>query len=142
MKTTAFADASFGQNKKNRKSHTGYIIFVNRAPILWYSKQQKTVETRAFSAEHIALKTCIEAIEGLRFKLRILGIPLRNKTDQEDEPTCVYCDNKTVVTNGMKIESTLDKKHSSIAYHFTRYYVAAGIIALAWIDGKNNFADA
>ncbi len=38
---TAFVDASFAQNKKTRKSHTGFIIFVNRAPIvcwlLWCS---------------------------------------------------------------------------------------------------------
>ena len=30
---TAFVDASFAQNKKTRKSHSGFIIFVNRAPI-------------------------------------------------------------------------------------------------------------
>ena len=90
VKTTAFVDASFGQNKKNRKSHTGYIIFVNRAPILWYSKQQKTVETSAFSAEHIALKVCVEAIEGLRYKLRMFGVPLKGDRDDEDEKTCVF----------------------------------------------------
>ena len=127
--TTAFVDASFGQNKKNRKSHTGII-------------EQKTVETSAFSAEHIALKVCVEAIEGLRFKLRMFGIPLRAEDSDEDEPTKVYCDNKSVVQNASHVESTLDKKHSSVAYHFTRYCVAAGIIILGWIDGKNNIADA
>lgn len=39
VKTIAFLDASLGQNKKNRKPHASYIIFANRAPILWYSKQ-------------------------------------------------------------------------------------------------------
>ena len=58
VKMTAFVDASFGQNKKNQKSHTGYIIFANLAPILWYSKQQKTVETSAFSAKHIVKIMC------------------------------------------------------------------------------------
>ena len=140
--TTAFVDASFGQNKKNRKSHTGFIIFVNRASIIWYSKQQKTVETSAFSAEHIALKVCVETIEGIRFKLRMFGIPLRSKDSEEDEPTRVYCDNKSVVGNACRIDSTLDKKHSSVAYHFTRFCVAAGVIVLGWIDGKQNIADA
>ena len=36
-----------------------------------------------------------------------------------------------------KDESTLDEKHSSIAYPFTRY-----CLVLGWIDGKNNIADA
>ena len=35
---TAFVDASFAQNKKTRKSHTGFLIFVNRALIIWFSK--------------------------------------------------------------------------------------------------------
>ena len=37
---TAFVDASFAQNKKTRKSHTAFIIFVNRAPNRWFSKRQ------------------------------------------------------------------------------------------------------
>ena len=65
---TAFVDASFAQNKKTRKSHTGFLIFVNRAPIIWFSKRQSTVETSSFSAEFIALKACLQSIEGLRFK--------------------------------------------------------------------------
>ena len=63
---TAFCDASYGANKVNRRSHSGFIIFVNRAPIIWYSKRQNTVETSAFSSELIAMKICMEHIETLR----------------------------------------------------------------------------
>ena len=35
---TAFVDTSHGANIKTRRPHTGYIIFINRAPILWFSK--------------------------------------------------------------------------------------------------------
>mmetsp|Transcript_6495 Transcript_6495/g.15345 ORF Transcript_6495/g.15345 Transcript_6495/m.15345 type:complete len:176 (+) Transcript_6495:2011-2538(+) len=38
--STAWVDASHAANKMTRKSHTGYVIFLNRAPILWYSKRQ------------------------------------------------------------------------------------------------------
>ena len=62
VEISAFVDASHAANKKTRKSHTGYIIFVNSAPILWYSKRQNTVEASTFGAEFIALKTCVEAI--------------------------------------------------------------------------------
>ena len=57
-----------------RRSHTGYVVFLNRAPIVWYRKRQQTVETSALSAEFIALKVCLEAIENLRFKLRCFGV--------------------------------------------------------------------
>ena len=62
---TAFVDSSHGSNKVTCRSHMGYIIFVNRAPILWYSKHQNTVEASTFSSEFIALKVWVEAIVGL-----------------------------------------------------------------------------
>jgi len=46
--TTAYVDASHASIKKTRKSHTGYVIFVNRTPIIWYSKRQQTVEASTF----------------------------------------------------------------------------------------------
>ena len=134
--TTAYVDASHAANKKTRRSHSGYIIFVNRAPIIWYSKRQQTVEASTFSSEYIALKTCIEAIQTLRFKLRMFGVPM-----EEGDPTNIYCDNQSVVTNSSNVESMLNKKHNSIAFHYTRWNVAAGIVSIAWISTKENLAD-
>ena len=134
VSTTAFVDASHAQDKKTRRSHTGYVIFVNRAPILWYSKRQTTVETSTFSSEFIALKTCTEAITGLRVKLRMFGVPVL-------EETKILCDNLSTVRNSSRIESTLNKKHSAIAYHAVRWAVAAGIILVGWIETGCNIAD-
>ena len=89
---TAFVDASYASNKVIRRSHSGYIVFVNRAPIVWYRKKQNTVESSVFSAEFISMKVCIEALEGLRFKLRMFGVPL-----PKGEPCHVFCDNESVV---------------------------------------------
>ena len=49
--TTAHVDESFDSNKITRRSHAGFLIFVNCAPIKWYSKKQPTIESSAFSAE-------------------------------------------------------------------------------------------
>ena len=35
---TSYVDASHAANRKNRRSHSGFIIFLNRAPVMWYSK--------------------------------------------------------------------------------------------------------
>jgi hypothetical protein len=137
VKITVFVDASHGANKVTRRSHTGFIIFVNRAPIMWYSKRQQTVESSAFSSEFIALKIALESLEGLRFKLRMFGVPL-----PKGDPAQVYCDNEAVVKNSTKVESSLNKKHSSIAYHFTRWIVAASVATVAWIKSADNLADA
>ena len=132
--TTAFVDASHAQDKRTRRSHTGFVIFVNRAPVIWYSKRQNTVETSTFSSEFIALKTCVESIVSLRTKLRMFGVPIL-------EETKVLCDNLSAVRNSSKLESTLNKKHSAVAYHAVRWSVAAGIIKVGWIQTDLNIAD-
>ena len=35
---TCFVDANHGGNLKDQKSQTGVLIFINKAPIHWYSK--------------------------------------------------------------------------------------------------------
>ena len=73
--TTAFVGASHAANRVTRRSHSGHILFVNRAPVKWHSGRQNTVETSAFSSEFTAMKHCIEDIECSRFELRMFGIP-------------------------------------------------------------------
>ena len=104
---TAFVDAAHASDKRTRRSHTGYVIFINRAPILFYSKRQSTVESSTFSSEFIALKTCTESIIALRFKLRMFGVPING-------PALVLNDNQSTVNNSSKIESIFNKKHKSI----------------------------
>ena len=38
----AYVDANHAGNMANRRSHYGIIIYVNNAPISWYSKRQNT----------------------------------------------------------------------------------------------------
>ena len=140
VRTSAYCDSSHGANKVTRRSHSGHILFVNSAPVKWLSRRQQTVETSAFSSEFIALKQCIEDIEHLRFKLRMFGIPLYQ--DEDGDATCILCDNEGVVNNTSKVHSSLNKKHSSIAYHFARWNVAAGVCKIAWVPTTDNLADA
>ena len=132
---TAFVDASHAANKVTRRSHTGFIIFINRAPIIWHSKRQNTVESSSFSSEFIAMKSCVEHISALRYKLRMFGVSI-------DESAKILCDNQSVVTNSSKIGLTLSKKHCSIAYHAVRWAVAAAVISIGWIPTELNLADA
>ena len=135
VRTTAFVDASHAGDKRTRRSITGYIIFLNKAPIIWFSKKQNTVESSTFSSEFIAMKTCVEHIAALRFKSRMFGISVNGEAN-------ILCDDESVVNNCSKIESVLNKKHSSIAYHAVRWAVAAGIVRIGWINTNENLADA
>jgi hypothetical protein len=107
---------------------------MNSAPILWHSKRQGTVETSVFGAEFVAMKTGNEASRGLRYKLRMMGIPL-------DGPTYIFGDNMSVIHNTQRPESVLKKKSIAICYHFMRESVAMGECLTAHIRSEDNPAD-
>jgi hypothetical protein len=134
IQINAFIDASHARNKITRRSHTGILIYLNKAPIILYSKSQRTVEFSTFGAEFIALKTGTELIKSLRYKLRMMGIPI-------DGPANVLVDNDSVVKNSTTPSSMLQKKHNSICYHFVREAVAARIIRIAFIASSENLAN-
>lgn len=131
---TMFCDASHATDLVTRRSTTGILFFLNGAPIKWYSKRQNTIESSTFGSEFVALKIAVEMNDGLRYKLRMFGIPL-------DGPTNGFCDNESVVRNTTVPESTLQKKHNSIAYHKCRESVALGAIRIKHERGKFNCSD-
>jgi hypothetical protein len=130
---SCFVDADHAGCRETRRSHTGFLIFVNRAPILWFSKRQNTVEASTYGSELLAMRLSIEMIEGLRYKLRMMGVPLT-------EECSVFCDNSAVVTNS-RPESTLKKKHAAINFHRVREAIAAGTIRVAKESTQTNLAD-
>ena len=124
MSTHCFVDASHGSDPATRRLQTGILIFCNRAPIIWYSKRQNTVEASIFGSEFQVMKNAVEIIEALRYKLRMFGVPI-------DGPTNIFCDNEAVTKNLTLPESTLKKKHHSIAYLRCREAVAAKTVIVA-----------
>ena len=124
MSTSVFVDADLAGDKRSRRSQTGALIFCNKAPMHWHSKCQPTVESSAFGSEFRAMKTAVEMTEALRCKLRMFGAPI-------DEPNSMFCDNEAVYQNAVVPESTLNKKHHSIAYHRCREAVASGTVQIA-----------
>ena len=128
---SCFVDADHAGCRVTRWSYTGVLIFINGAPILLYLKPQNTAST--FGLEFIAAKIAVEMIEGLRYKLRMMGV-------QVDGPTNVFCDNKSVGKKSTKPESNLKNKYNAIAYHQVREVQATGIVWIAKEDGETNLA--
>ena len=105
-----FVDADHATNTVTRRSQTGILIFMNRAPIVWYNKRQNNVETSTFSSVFIAMRTAGEHIKALRYNLYMFGILV-------ESPTNVFCDNEVMFKNTMIPKYMLKKKHNSICYH-------------------------
>jgi hypothetical protein len=134
MSTHCFVDSDHAGDKVTRRSQTGILIFCNSAPIMAYSKRQNSVEGSTYGSELVAMRQAIDLVKGLRYKLRMFGIPIEGPTD-------VFCDNESVFKNVSVPESVLSKKQHSISYHAAREAVAAGVVRIAKENTLTNLSD-
>ena len=131
---TCYVDADHARDKVTCRSVTGILLCVQNTPMIWYTKRQKTVETSTYGSELVAARIAVELVVEMRYKLRMLGVPL-------EETSLLIGDNMSVILNTTLPSSMLKKKHNAIAYHRVREAIAAKILNFSHIDSKLNVAD-
>ena len=131
---TIMCDSNHGHDRRTGKSITGIIVFVGRTPIYWCSKRQGAVQTSTFGAEFVALKKAVEEAVTTRYWLRSMGVKV-------SQPTVIYGDNLSAITNTINPGRQLNKKYLALSYHYCRENFSAGIVDIRKIDGKDNYAD-
>ena len=52
----SYVDTDHDGDSITRRSHTGFLVYLNCAPVYWMSKKQTSVETSSFGPELIAMK--------------------------------------------------------------------------------------
>ncbi len=134
MTMRVYVDSDHAGDLITRRSCTGFIVFLNNAPIYWSSKKQGSCETSTFGSEFVATKQATEYIRGLRFKLRMMGITV-------DEPAYVFGDNLSVLANTSALTMMLKKKSNAIAYHFVREGCTKDEWRTVYINTHDNVAD-
>ena len=130
----AKVDADHATDTVTRRSRSGFIVYINSAPVYWFSKKQTAVESSSFGSEFCAMKLCCEYLRGLRYKLRMMGIPIHG-------PVYLFGDNQSVLANTSIPESQLKKKSQSIAYHFIREGSARDEWRIAYVNTHENESD-
>ena len=116
------------------KSLTGFLHFVNKTPVDWYSKKQATVETATHGSGFVAAKTATEQIMDIRQTLRYLGAPIGSKS-------FLFGDNRSVVTSATLRHSTLTKCHNILSFLRVMEAIAAKLMAFYWIQSAYNLSD-
>ena len=130
----ALVDADHASDTVTRRSRTGFLVYLNSSLVYWYSKKQLSRESFTFGSEFIAMKQCCEYLRGLRYKLRMMGIPVEG-------PAYIQGDNQSVLANTSIPDSTLKKKSQSIAYHYVREGCARDEWRTSYISTGLNTSD-
>jgi hypothetical protein len=130
------SDASFADNRVDRKSSQGYLMKLFGGPVAWRANKQDTVTTSSTEAELLALsQTAKEAI--------YLSRLLHALTVQLDEPLTIECDNlqtiRLLVLEAAKLQTKL--RHVDIHSHWLRQEVQRRTIQLQWQETNKMIAD-
>ena len=122
----AYSDATWASDPTDRRSVTGYCIFLGSSPLAWKSKKQSAVSRSNTEAELRALATTTSEIVSLRWLLADFGISC-------DTPTPLLCDNTGVIqiaNDPVKHELT---KYIGVDASFTRSHCHQQTSALIFI---------
>jgi hypothetical protein len=109
----AYSDATWASDRVDRRSITGYCIFLGSSPIAWKSKRQSVVSRSSAEAELRALVITTAEIIWLHWLLVDFGVMCTDPTTlQRDNTSAIQ-----IVNNPVKHELT---KHIGVDVFFTR----------------------
>jgi hypothetical protein len=96
-------DADHASDSVTRRSRTGFLVWINSCLVYFLSTKQTSMETSSFGSEFVGMKQSCEYLKGLRYKLRMMGIPVNG--------LCyISGDNQSVLANTTEPGFTLKKK--------------------------------
>ena len=130
----AYADASFGDDPADRRSMSGYIIFLNGAPIAWRSKRQSFAVGSTCESEIMALSSIVKEVQALTRALADLGFV-------DDNPPIVYEDNQCCISHSNDDNSLGRTKALDLRFANARQAVQRKIIRLRKISSRDQLAD-
>ena len=131
---TGYSDSDWAGNAIDRKSTTGFCIFVGGNLISWRSKKQHVVARSSAEAEYRAMASAACELIWLKSLLLDMGF-------SSSLPMTLFCDNQAamhIAANPVFHERT---KHIEVDCHFIRQQVQLQTIKTCYIRSQDQLAD-
>jgi hypothetical protein len=128
-----FCDADWAGCKDDRRSTSGFAIYMGANLLSWSAKKQATVSHSTAEVEYHALASTTAKLMWFMNLLKSIGYCL--------PPPKLYCDNISAITMAKNPVFHHRTKHIEIDVHFLRKRVASGALLLEHIAGTAQLAD-
>jgi hypothetical protein len=133
LRLELFTDSDWAADRHDRKSISGYVLYLNGMLIDWLARKQHVVSTSSTEAEFIAL---VDGIKDLLFVVQLL-----EEFFDVELPVNVYLDNQGAQAMAEHNLNNQRSKHIDIKYRFISDWVNKGLIKLHYVPSKLNRAD-
>ena len=130
----AFSDSDWAGSKDDRRSITGYCIYLNGCLILWKSRGKKHVTQSSTEAEYVAVLEVCTDIMFIKMIMEFLQLEI-------ERPVKVHCDNVGSIFMGNNAKQSVRTKYIDVRYHFIREYVVDGMVEIVLVPSEENDSD-
>ncbi|CAL8084538.1 unnamed protein product [Prunus armeniaca] len=134
LELQAYTDADWAGDPNDRKSTSGYVVFLGRNPISWGAKKQTTVSRSSTEAEYRSLANSACELVWLKQLLQEIHITLR-------KPPVIWCDNISAIALAHNPVFHSKTRHMEIDVHFVRERVQRKEMQVCHLSSTEQLGD-
>ena len=129
-----YSDSDWAGDKENRKSVSGFVLFLCGALIMWRSKQQITVALSSAEAEFIAVGELAKEIVFVVQILLSMGVAVKM-------PVIIFVDNMGAIFMSKNTTSNSRTRHMDVKWRFLNTMSDDGMVELQFVRSEDQWAD-
>ena len=129
-----FCDADWAGDSEDRRSTSGYCMFVGGNLVAWKSKKQHVVSRSSAEAEYRAMATATSEVVWLKALIEELGFIVPT-------PISLHCDNQSAIHIALNPVFHERTKHIEVNCHFVRQKVEEKLITPRFTKSDDQIAD-